>query len=206
MDSTSKRLLLKLVSLLLLATASMSSLAEQGVVLDKTTGKPIPGAIVVATWNGVVGVMVQGTSQCYKVEVAIADDKGRFDVSSFSGNLNPFMMDRQRDFTVVAPGYRESAKWFPRDPRVLMELQTGSKSDQFKHLPSTQALGCFDAERVMLPYLKALSREMTSLATSIEEKMEVSRVLFDIESIELGEDEARKRSGRRRSEIEQGLR
>src|SRR5450432_2308644 len=164
MNSASKRSILKMASLLLFTTASMSTLAEQGVVLDKTTGKPIPGAIVVATWNGVVGVMVQGTSQCYKVEVAIADDKGRFDVSSFSGNLNPFMMDRRRELSVLVPGYRESTDWDPRSLRVLMDRQTGSKSEQFQHLPRALAFSCAGDERVLLPFLKALYKEMDSLA------------------------------------------
>jgi hypothetical protein len=204
MNSASTRSILKLVSFLLFATASMSSLAEQGVVLDKTTGKPIPGAIVVATWNGVVGVVVQGTSQCYKVEVAIADDKGRFNVSSFSWNLNPFMIDRLRGVTVLAPGYGFSADWDPTSLRIPMEPRTGTKSEQFKHLPSTQAVGCFDAERVMLPYLKALSREMASLATTKEDKLKASSVLFLIERIEVGADEARRRLGPREGEIKRG--
>jgi hypothetical protein len=206
MNSASKRSILKMASLLLFTTASMSTLAEQGVVLDKTTGKPIPGAIVVATWNGVVGVVVQGTSQCYKAEVAIADDKGRFDVSAFSWNLNPLMIDRQRDFAVLAPGYRESAKWFPRDPRVLMEPQTGSKSEQFARLPGTDPLGCFDANKVVLPYLKALYAEMLPLATSTDEKMKAANIAFEIDFIEVGERDAHIRSGQRRSEIEQGIR
>ena len=178
--------------------------ADSGVVLDKTNGKPIPRAIVVATWNGVVGMFVQGTSQCYKVEAAVADDAGRFEVSSFSWNLNPFMIDRIRGVTVLAPGYKVSSDWDPRSLRILMEPPTGTKSEQFKRLPRARVMGCSGAGKAMLPYLKALRNEMAALATSKEEKLEVLNVLFEIELEELGEREAGKRLGQRESE--QGLR
>lgn len=193
-------ILIPVVAIIL--TALFSSLAEEGVVIDKTTSKPIPGAVVVATWTGVVGVMVQGSTQCFKAEVRVTDEKGRFEVSSFSWNLNPFMIKRQRDFIVVASGYREAADWNPGDPRVLMEPQAGSKSDQFKRLPRFQPLGCHVPPGVLLPYLKARYAEMKSLAGTKEEKLETSRVLSEIEFIEIGDTEALKRSSLRRAEIE----
>jgi hypothetical protein len=204
MNSASKRFILIMASLLLFTTASMSTLAEQGVVLDKATGRPIPGAIVVATWHGVVRTFVEPASQCYKVEVAVADGNGRFDVSSFSWNLNPFMMDRLRGVTVLAPGYGVSSDWDPTSLRILMEPQTRSKSEQFARLPSTYPLGCFGANKAILPYLKTLYAEMLPLATSTDEKMKAANVAFEIDFIEVGEREAHRRSGQRASEIDQG--
>jgi hypothetical protein len=186
---------------LLLWASSIPAVAESGIVLDKDTGNPIPGAVVVATWHGIISVPPEARSKCYHAEVAIAGDGGHFRISSFSGNLNPFMLDRQRHITVLAPGYRESLESKPRDVRVLMERRVGDKSDQFKQLSRTGFLGCSSDQKIFLPALKLLHGEMVLLATSTEEKLVANRILYNIESVELGDAIALLRAGVREGEI-----
>jgi hypothetical protein len=87
-----------------------------------------------------------------------------------------------------------------------MERRTGSKSEQFKQLPEFGVVGCRGEKRPLLPYLKLLHDEMTVLATSKEEKLQASGILFLVEEIELGKDEAKRRLGPRKSEIKRGER
>ncbi len=193
----------RLLFLALLSVASMQIFAERGVVAERATGKPIPGAVVVATWSGVVRTVAEPASQCYKAEVIVANDAGEFEVSSLSWNLNPFMLDRRRELSVIAPGYKESPTWPPTQLQVLMEPQVGSKAEQFKNLPEASATMCFGDKRILLPYLRALHSEMMSLATKKEELLKASGILFLIEKTELGEAKALVNSGQRRGDIEQ---
>lgn len=73
-----------------------------------------------------------------------------------------------------------------------------------KYLPGTKAMGCSGAEGVMLPYLRALYGERSRLATTVEEKLDAAYVLFSIETIELGADEALIRAGPREGTIRSG--
>ena len=177
---------------LLAGIVGTATYAEQGVVIDKTTGKPIPGAIVLATWYGQVGVFVQNNSTCYKAELAVTDEQGRFEVSAFSGNLNPFIRDRNRSTTVLVRGYREAPS--STDLRVVMEPRTGSKSEQFEQLPAFSVLDCPDQRR-LLPFLKALHDEMSSLAETEMQRKRAAGVLLSMRIAEMGFDQAMRRLG-----------
>jgi hypothetical protein len=193
------------VQMLLAAVSIMlcnSACAESGKVVDRQSGKPIPNAIVVARWNGVVRTFAEPHSTCYKAELGKSDDQGRFSVSSLSGNVNPFLMDRQRVVLALAPGYR---LWPQRDPdslEIQMEAQTGSNSEKIKSLPP--AFTCDGADKVLLPYLKALYQETSNLATTNEEKLKALSILLLIETTELGDHEALNRFAERRALIGAG--
>jgi hypothetical protein len=175
--------------------------AEIGIVVERESRKPIPDAIVVATWNGDRRFFAQARSACYKVEVARTDNRGKFSVSSFSGNLNPLLMDRSRDVVVLAPGYRMSSTNDLDSLDVSMEPQTGSNSERIKALPGTRATGCEGAGTNLLPYLELLHQQILSMATTKEERLLASEVRLSIEMFTLGPQQATDRYGQRRAEI-----
>jgi hypothetical protein len=67
--------------LLLLASfsaANACAAAINGVVVDDSTARPIPGAFVVAEWTYSGADLVGSRSGCARLEIARADEQGRF--------------------------------------------------------------------------------------------------------------------------------
>jgi hypothetical protein len=188
------------VAMLALGCAEVGSV-EAGIVIDKTTGRPIPNEIVVARWEGSVGVMVESRSICYKFEVARADDQGRFFISPVSGNVNPLVTGRMQEIEALAHGYKMSPAYDGSSSEILMEPMTGTPSEQFKALTRSSAMGCDGDKKALLPYLKALHQYKAELATTRQEKLEASSLLYQIELLELGKQEAWRRDEKRRQDM-----
>lgn len=64
--------------------AALSGKEIDGVVLDKVTGKPVAGAVVLATWNGRRSDLAHGASVCYHVETARTDAAGKYRIAAWS--------------------------------------------------------------------------------------------------------------------------
>ena len=193
-----------LIFVFLISCMPFTASAENGVVLDKLTNKPISNAVVVAVWYGQTSQIVQRQSECYKAEFTRSDSQGRFSVSGFSGNFNPMLWGRHRDVIALAPGYRMTA---PKDPdglEVLMEPQAGTNSERIQRLPRSHPLACGGDPRDTIPYLKELHQEIVDLATSSEERAQAAQILYMVEEIEVGEAEAARRLGERIVEIKKG--
>jgi hypothetical protein len=185
-------------SILLFSIWAASCVADTGIVMDKVTSKPIAGAHVVVAWRGVMVTPVQDQSICYDAQATITDENGRFEISGLSGNVNPLLLNRNRSIQILAPGYKV-APGTDRDAlRFLMEPESGTTSEQFKRLPSPHALGCPIADKKeLLPFLRALHQEMTRLAATVDERKRASNTLFEVESIQLGDQEAYRRANDR---------
>jgi hypothetical protein len=56
----------------------VTGLPVSGQVLDVSTGKPLPGAIVVVRWLGTAVGPGHSSSVCVHVETAVTDDQGRY--------------------------------------------------------------------------------------------------------------------------------
>ncbi len=171
--------------------------AAQGTVIDGSTGKPMAGVHVVAAWYGSASVAVQPATRCYHAEAAVTDERGRFSLSTFSGNWNPLMLDRTRSVWAIAPGYMTSDKSDVGSLEFVLVPATGTREEQFKALPTGHVLGCGEDNRQFLPFLRTLYKEAARLAHTQEERRVASSRLFDIEYIELGADEAFRRSSAR---------
>lgn len=197
-------LCLQAIAPALLCCISLSCVAETGLVFDKDTGKPIPNAVVLAEWDGVVGAFVEGHSTCFKVEVTRTDELGRFSISSYSWNLNPFLVQRSRSITALAPGYRLSPQTDLHATRIALERQTGTSAEQIRTLGGAGMASCKGAETAVLPYLKELYSEIMVIATTKEDKLRAAHILFEIEAIEMGQDQALARDGKRVQKIKEG--
>jgi hypothetical protein len=191
------------LGLAIVCCASLPSLADTGIVVDKDTGNPIPNAVVLAQWTGVIRTFTEARSKCFKAEVTQSDASGRFSFSSFSWNLNPVLMDRSRTIAALAPGYHLSPQADINGPRIALERQSGTSAEQIKSLGGA-AIACDGAKSVVLPYLKELYAEASAIATTREDKLKAAYVLFEIETIELGQDRALVRDAERVQKIKEG--
>ena len=184
---------LKILGGLTLAYVALSVIASEGTVIDQTTGKPIAGAFVIAYWNGNTGWVVQPSTSCYYVEATTTNEKGRFDVSMFTGNLNPLRKDRTRNIHIYVPGYYATSKSDDEKLVFMMAPREGSKSEQFKDIiDSGNPRGCSSVDKkITLPYLRALHKELAALATTKDENDRVESTMIIADSVEFGEDIAR---------------
>lgn len=68
-------------------TASLSGKAITGQVIDGSTNRPLPGAIVVATWEGDIASFPESRRTCYHVASAKSDDQGFYRVPGWKKNI-----------------------------------------------------------------------------------------------------------------------
>src|SRR5437773_1517011 len=81
--------------------------AETARVIDESTGKPLAGVFVVTQWTADTFNPVQSSHTCFKVDATHTDDRGKFYLSSWSGNLSPMLSNRQRlPFLFYLSGFR----------------------------------------------------------------------------------------------------
>lgn len=109
------------VAALLAFGLTLPSCAMEGQVLEEGTNKPLAGVIVIATWHGSKLNPVHSISTCFHLETATTDKNGKFKMPSFSGNFDPFIVDRNRYLDVYKAGYQQSANPAPSErPRCCL--------------------------------------------------------------------------------------
>jgi hypothetical protein len=75
----------------LMASCAMANSTIEGVVMDDSTRKPIPGAFVIVEWSHRGADLVGSRSSCPHMEIAKADERGRYAISvprKFGSNRN----------------------------------------------------------------------------------------------------------------------
>jgi hypothetical protein len=167
--------------------------ASQGTIIDGSTGKPMAGVHIVASWSGSMSIAVQPFMRCYHAEATVTDERGRFSLSTFSGNWNPLMWDRTRSVWALAPGYVTSDKSDDGNLDLVLVPATGTGSERFRALPFPDALGCPVGRKALMPFWRVLYKEAARLASTREEREEASARLFEIDKTEFGEKEAYQR-------------
>jgi hypothetical protein len=176
----------------LVLMCASNALALTGRVVEQGTNRPVEGAFVAATWNGQTWNPVQAATTCYHIELRQTDAQGRFHVSDFSGNWNPFISDRQRSVSVYAPGKtvldaRDDDTVFTVGPRA------GTREEQFAKVTIASISTCLDAtDKRLLPMWKAYREELASLAVTMDQKRRVLDILARIDEIEVGREQASK--------------
>jgi hypothetical protein len=180
---------------------SGTSFAEDGVVIEAESGRPIPNAIVVTTWRGQAMVPGEGGTICQKAEIAVTDVQGRFSVSSTV--LNPGLYLTRRRVSVLSRGYRGAEGRDSDSLRVPMVVDRRPANEWLAAMAYPMG-GCQLDHRAFLPYYRELFEEAAPLAKTIEEKLKVNEVQYQIESVELGDTEALVRAGARERKIRRG--
>ena len=186
----------KLTGALLIAVFAPACWATSGVVLDQDTKTPIAGVFVVGTWTGRATMGPSTFSNCYYAALSTTDAKGRFDLPWLPRTLNPLGWRPATSITIYKPGYDEvPSKTYPTVVYLKRRVANSSAFDR----PVVQTgLGCEERNRnEWLPFLKALYDEQRAGARSVAEAAQAHGLLFEIESIELGEETAVRRANDR---------
>ena len=195
MDSKSRYEPLAMMMMLGLMAAHTVVRSETGQVVDRATGKPIPGAHVLATWSGDVVNPVQSSSRCYAYAATQADEAGRFSLPDSAPTPAPLLTNRERGVKAYAPGF-ENVQTVKTD-RLNVEMQPFKESRRLrvKSLSNMAPLNCGNArnEKHLLPVLRAAYEEAKGLAQGERDAEQVRGMRAGILRMELGEEEFQRR-------------
>lgn len=186
---------------LIACAATVSGKALDGQVLEEGTNKPIPGVIVVARWQGLVGTIGHGSGVCYHVESTTTDAQGRFHTAAWQ-KPSPLgdIAHRRASLYAYKPGYV-----FVREEGGVIYLKpfTGSREERLRKIAGA-AVTCGSAgesKKNLLPLYRKLYEEALPLTVTKEDKYILSNLLFKIEELELPYVEAERRHIERHNAI-----
>jgi len=169
--------------------------ADTGQVIDGTTGKPLAGVHVVATWSGSAFAGITSKQVCFKVEATRSAENGRFEMSASSWNFNPLLSDRTRMLTLYKRGYVAPVLG-PDDsvsPAVMMpDDRIGL--ERIKYIGAlASGTGCGDMQQQRIQTLslhRDVYEETRDLAKTAEERRWLNSALAAVEVLEIGQQKA----------------
>lgn len=177
----------------LLAQTACTTLVGQltgelnGVVIDKSTGKPIEGAIVVAQWQGAAVHLVDSRTVCFHVESATTDQDGRYNIAAVPAAPVGVMGESALVAGVYKEGYREvtykdtQEPGFVRAPIGVVHLIPfhGVTKERLEYLARlTSKTSCIDAgasQKNLFAMAKAVFEESKRIASTEQDKKWVAR-------------------------------
>lgn len=192
------RTMLAIVALFPLSACGLSGGAIKGQVLEAETNKPIPGAIVVVRWHG-TWAPPAGTSACYHVESAMTDVEGRYKTPAWTGPFKAGLIADYWEVDVYKPGYEEMkgshvVQGGKTDISYLAPFK-GTREERMRALWST-GIACESAgnsARNLIPLYRALYQEASGISQTKNDRQIVDALLYELEKLELGYEEATKR-------------
>ncbi|MFZ5619390.1 MAG: carboxypeptidase-like regulatory domain-containing protein [Pseudomonadota bacterium] len=202
--------LLAVTALLLLHACTATPVrdwpAQEGRVLDAQTGQPIEGAFVVMRWIGYGGY---SQSQCFHVDVAETDAQGRFRIPEWHNDQrSATLVDQRRNIDVVhKPGYRFAERTYREQSQKqgvwYLEVDASNTEERLKYLSQNSGLAsCAESGRSkknLLSLYRSLYGEAKTIAgLATEQKKIVEFLLYDLEIVEFGYEQATDRHLERR--------
>jgi hypothetical protein len=191
-----------LIACLTSALFPFAAAALDGRVIDKATGQALSDVFVIARWEGETANPVHSKSVCYHAEITTTTTDGKFRIPELSGNLDPFIVHRYRSISYYKPGYRVTTS--DDEPLQIMERRKDPQSFEDVARFSKPPYGCGGDSKTFLPILKASISELEPLARTTEDRRLMRDRLYNAESIELGEEVARKNLNRRELDAQGG--
>lgn len=168
--------------------------AEEGVVVERGSGRPLDGVVVVRTWQGSIAVPVQGYTQCHHFELATSDADGRFRTG-----WRPFGGDSKITFAYKR-GYHITAGTNYQD-RIVMEPHASDGPSRLQQiLGRSLPWSCPDTKRLIEPILRPRHQEAMEAASTPAEYDLADGLLGAIESMTLGMEAASKNLKARRQQ------
>lgn len=182
---------------------SASSL--QGQVVEVGSKRPLAGAIIVALWKETLSaapIPADSRTVCGHLESTITDSQGDFQLPTWQGYAPSMYISykagyiRSDDF--YQPQYLATSRYID-----LLQPFKGTKSERLKYLSMlfdwTQCIEVKDSTVKRLPLVKAIVEEAESVGGDTpEERKNVESLVFGMESMEYGAEEALERMRERR--------
>lgn len=143
----------------------------QGQVLEVGTNKPIPGAIVVFTWQESISAVADTQDVCSHVEVAVTDPQGHYQLPTWKGYEPTF------NFDAYKPGYVRSKQYYltqQKNDRYidLLEPFKGTSKERMDYLEQYDAFrtsGCTEFGTI-LQIDEPVYEEVKLLAQTLDDK------------------------------------
>lgn len=195
-------ILVPLAACALSGRPSVSSPELKGRVIEKSTNKPIPNAIVVIQWTGTLGGPGHGSTVCYHVASTMTNEVGEYAIAAWKKS-SPYGTITYRQARAMA--YKEGYEGVGGTREsIFMQQFEGASSERLEYL-SRMAISCSDKAEIeikLLPLYKALYQEANEIAVTNEDKLKVLYRLRDVERLELGSDVAWNNFRRRQAELQ----
>ncbi|MEN8131744.1 MAG: carboxypeptidase-like regulatory domain-containing protein [Pseudomonadota bacterium] len=204
------RILISLLCLLLIGGCDSAEVKEwqtkNGQVIDEMTGQGIADAIVVARWKGTAEY---SKTVCFHVESATTDKEGHFEIPAWRNETGWRHTEHQHvAITVYKVGYEDSDKTYKKksykEGIYYQKPFVGSADERLEYLMrNSSSIRCGESgvsEIKLLALEKRIFREAKDIyhVNGIG-KGKVEILLFGVESLEFGSDEALKRMTERRN-------
>ena len=188
----------------------------RGIVIDATTSRPLPDAIVVVKWRGHLGGVHGPRYPCYHVALARSDGEGKFivpswfyDVITGKGpewlvSVDAHRTDKPIEYIAYKPGYFIPQQPYPVGPRddivVRMQPFVGTTLQRLTYLSdfTDQPIMCEADDKTLIPIYDAVYQEAKSTAASPQELELTDSLLTGLEAAEFGNTVALDRKGQRR--------
>ena len=170
----------------------LAACADEGVVVERDSGRPLAGVVVVRTWQSSIAVPVGGYTKCHHFELATSDAEGRFRTG-----WRPFGGDSKVN-AAYKRGYHMAPGTNYQD-RIVMEPHASDGSRRLQQILERRLpWSCPDTERLIEPILRPQHQEAMEAASTPAEYDLADGVLGAIESLTLGMEAASKNLEARR--------
>ncbi len=185
---------------LALALTALSACAQvrpiEGRVLEQGIDAPIAETILVALWKG---DGFHGTI-CFHVESTISDERGHYRIAPPEITSPHRNLLGQEVYVIAHKAGYERAKESPRGIKYLLRFD-GDPSERLRYLKTLNlAVSCGaagDSKKNLLPLQRAMYEEAKSLVSTNEDKKILETLLWSVEHLEYGAEEAQRRHLRR---------
>ncbi len=172
----------------------LSSPAIESKVIEQATGKPVPNALVVMLWEGLLN---GAGTVCFRTETTATDGTGNYRIPAWQKTLpQAVIVDPRHAPIAYKPGYAFAEA--NRDT-VILKPFTGTNAERLRYLASVEqsVRACRTPgsdEKNLLPLYRALYEEAKGLAGANGDRRVVDEILAGIEIIELGYQEGMRRA------------
>jgi hypothetical protein len=158
------------------------SYAFEGQVLDLSTGKPIPDAVVVVLWYGSSASIPESHFGCANVETAMTNAEGRYQIENWLGSWYAEYLLRsgkEVDYGAYKFGYKSVLNPLPTQKRIYLQPFTGSK-DEWLDSVHAGAFQCHtttyaDSANLYLLYAK-VATDAEAMAETTMQRDKASRI------------------------------
>lgn len=181
--------------------------AVDGVVIDATTQQPIPGAMVLLKWRGVLPTVHSNSVPCYHAELTTTDAQGRFHTNAWRvetkghvewlGYVSP---SEPPEPVAYKPEYVMPARYQADPRRVLLEPFSGTTLERLDYLVGRfyQYEASCDADiKTPIPIYRAAYEEGGNIARTPAELKLVETLLVELETAQFGSNVALERKDQR---------
>ena len=171
-----------------------------GQVLDADTREPIPDAHVFITWKGGAFALVDTRTVCVYADGTLTGEDGKYRFLPWIrpdrfpvGTVSPRIY-------VYKPGYKEIRKNRREkgDRDYFLKKYSGTREEYMDYLVwVSERARCSNDDKNLLLVNRAIYQEAREIAETPEDNDYIESFLYDLEIIEFGYDEARRRQDER---------